>query len=46
MKVYIRHVIPKVEKKNILTPFALTYFSPARVQSRIEIGQDFKLETT
>ena len=60
----IRHVIPKVGKKNTLTQLALTYFgeagnrqaihrhhlpeliqSLARVQSRIEIGQDFKLET-
>lgn len=64
MKVLVRHVIPKVGKKNTLTQPALTCFSEAgnrqaicrhhlpeliqslaRVQSRIEIGQDFKLET-
>lgn len=64
MKVLVRHVIPKVGKKNTLTQLALTYFSeagnrqaihhhhlleliqcPARVQSRIEAGQYFKLET-
>lgn len=64
MKVLVRHVIPKVGKKNILTQLALTYCSevgnrkatllhhlleliqsPARVQSRIETCQDFKLET-
>lgn len=59
----IKHVIPKVGKKNIWTQLVLTYFSeagnkqaihlhhllelirsPSRVQSRIDICQDFKLE--
>lgn len=36
MKVLVRHVIPKVGKKNILTQLALIYFSEVGNQQTIQ----------